>query len=92
LAGDVEVWMIRFRIDERLDEVRDRTGRRPSFTEIQEATEVSVSVLSNMRTKVGYVTTTRTIDALCGYFGCQPGDLMTWRPDPDDRRGGAGPA
>jgi putative transcriptional regulator len=79
--------MIRYRIDERLDEVRDWTGRRPSFTEIQEATGVSVSVLSNMRTKVGYVTTTRTIDALCRYFECQPGDLMQWRPDPD---GGGG--
>jgi putative transcriptional regulator len=74
--------LITYRIDERLDEVRDRTGRRPSFTEIQEATGVSVSVLSNMRTRVGYVTTTRTIDALCRYFGCQPGDLMQWRPDP----------
>ncbi len=78
--------MIRYRIDERLDEVRDRTGRRPSFTEIEGATGVSVSVLSNMRTKVGYVTTTRTIDALCGYFQCQPGDLMQWRPDPEDVR------
>jgi putative transcriptional regulator len=73
--------MIRYKIDERLDEVRDRTGKRPSFTEIQEETGVSVSVLSNMRTKVGYVTTTRVIDALCRYFGCQPGDLMQWRPD-----------
>ena len=83
--------MIRYRIDERLDEVRDRTGRRPSFTEIQEATGVSVSVLSNMRTRVGYVTTTRTIDALCGYFDCQPGELITWRPDTEDRQGGNGP-
>jgi len=83
--------MIIYRIDERLDEVRDRTGRRPSFTEIQEETGVSISVLSNMRTKVGYVTTTRTIDALCRYFQCEPGALMRWRPDPG-ADGGTGTA
>jgi putative transcriptional regulator len=75
--------MIRYKIDERLDEVMGRTGRRPSFTEIHAATGISVSVLSHMRTKLGYVTTTRTIDTLCRYFDCQPGDLMLWRPDPD---------
>lgn len=80
--------MISYRLDERLDEVRDRTGKRPSFTEIAEETGVSVSVLSNMRKKVGYVTTTRQIDALCRYFRCQPGELIQWRSDPpDDGRG-----
>jgi putative transcriptional regulator len=72
--------MIRYNLDERMDDVRDRTGRRPSFTEIANATGVSVSVLSNMRTKVGYVTTTRVIDCLCRFFDCQPGDLMQWKP------------
>jgi len=86
VVGEKRDGMIIYRIDERLDEVRDRTGRRPSFTEIQEVTGVSVSVLSNMRTKVGYVTTTRTIDALCRYFQCEPGELMRWRPDPVGER------
>lgn len=75
--------MIVYKLDERMDEVRDRIGRRPSFKEIAEATEVSVSVLSNMRVKLGYTTTTRQIDALCRYFKCQPADLMQWRPDLD---------
>ena len=75
--------MIVYKLDERMDEVRDRTGRRPSFKDISEGTQVSVSVLSNMRVKVGYTTTTRQIDALCRYFRCQPGDLMQWRPDLD---------
>jgi putative transcriptional regulator len=57
-------------------------GRRPSFTDIARETGVSVTILSNMRKKVGYVTTTRTIDSLCQYFNCQPGDLMQWRPQP----------
>ena len=26
---------------------------------------------------------TRTIDALCTYFKCQPGDLMEWVPEQD---------
>ena len=81
--------MITYKLDERMDQVRDRTGRRPSFKDIAEATQVvSVSVLSNMRTKVGYTTTTRQIDALCRYFGCQPGDLMQWRPDLDGTTAG----
>jgi putative transcriptional regulator len=81
-ANGSEGKVIRYKVDERLDEVMDRTGRRPSFTEIEKATGVSVSVLSSMRTKAGYVTTTRVIDALCRFFQCQPGDLMVWRPDP----------
>ena len=80
--------MIVYKLDERMDEVRDRTGRRPSFKDISEGTQVSVSVLSNMRVKVGYTTTTRQIDALCRYFRCQPGDLMQWRPDLDGVEGG----
>lgn len=80
--------MIVYRLDERIDEVRDRTGHRPSFKEIAEATDVSVSVLSNMRKKVGYTTTTRQINALCEYFGCQPGDLMQWLPDPPEEEPG----
>lgn len=77
--------MIRYKIEARLDEMLDRTGRRPTFTDIEMATEkkVSVSVLSNMRRKRGYVTSTRIIDKLCKYFECQPGDLLEWRPDPE---------
>jgi putative transcriptional regulator len=81
--------VIVYRLDERMDQVRDRTGRRPSFKEIAAATGVvSVSVLSNMRTKLGYTTTTRQIDALCRYFCCQPGDLMQWRPDQEETTAG----
>ena len=79
-----------YRMDERPDEVRDRTGRRHSFRENQEATGVSVSVLSDMPDRVGYVTTTRTIDALCGYSDCQPGELITWRANTEDGRGETG--
>ena len=83
--------MITYRLDERMDQVRDRTGKRPSFKEIAEATGVvSVSVLSNMRTKLGYTTTTRQIDALCRFFRCQPGDLMHWRPDSGEAAVGDG--
>lgn len=28
---------------------------------------------------------TKTIDALCGFLHCQPGDLMEWVPDEDDK-------
>lgn len=73
--------MISFKLDERMDEIRDRTGKRPTFKDISEATGVSVSVLSNMRVKPGYNTSTNNIDALCRYFQCQPGDLLAWKPD-----------
>jgi len=73
--------MISFKLDERMDEIRDTTGKRPTFKEISEATGVSVSVLSNMRVKPGYNTSMNHIDALCRYFRCQPGDLLVWKPD-----------
>lgn len=27
---------------------------------------------------------TRTIGALCEYLNCQPGDLLSWEPDPKE--------
>lgn len=27
---------------------------------------------------------TRSIDRLCRYFGCQPGDILEYVPDPDE--------
>ena len=79
--------MISFKLDERMDEIRDRTGKRPTFKEISKATDVSVSVLSNMRVKPGYNTSMDHIDALCEYFQCQPGDLLVWKPGRPKKRG-----
>jgi putative transcriptional regulator len=73
--------MILYKLNSRIDDVSNRLRRRVSLKEIEEATGVSSTVLSYMRTKYGYVTTTRQIDALCKYFECQPGDLLQWVPD-----------
>lgn len=36
------------------------------------------------RLRNGENITAETIDIICGLCGCQPGDLMTWVPDPEN--------
>ena len=41
---------------------------------------IGMSALESMRTGKGYVDT-RTIEKLCAYLHCQPGDIMEYIPD-----------
>jgi len=55
--------------------------RKMGVGELAEAigiTPANVSVLKNGRAKAVRFT---TLDAICRVLECQPGDLLTWRPD-----------
>ncbi|HEX7325824.1 MAG TPA: helix-turn-helix transcriptional regulator [Rhodanobacteraceae bacterium] len=49
-----------------------------TMSEIAEATGIHRSTLSKMSNHPGVNVGSDVIDKLCGYFGCQPGDLMTY--------------
>ena len=73
--------MIRYRLWELWGE-RRRAAKRPvTVQEIAQATGISRGTLSRLINEPGYVTTTRVIDRLCAYFGCQPGDLLVYIPE-----------
>ena len=47
---------------------------------------IGMSALESMRTGKGYVDT-RTIEKLCAYLHCQPGDIMEYIPDKETDKG-----
>ncbi len=51
---------------------------------------VGTETLEKMRKGVGHIDT-RSIERLCRYLDCQPGDLMEYRPGPDLGDGEASP-
>ena len=47
---------------------------------------VGVATLEKMRKGVGHIDT-RTIEKLCAYLHCQPGDIMEYIPDEETDKG-----
>jgi len=83
--------VIRYRLWELWGE-RRRAAKRPvTIWEIAQATGISRGTLSRLLNDPGYVTTTRVVDKLCEYFGCQPGDLLVHIPEKKPAPGQARP-
>lgn len=68
--------MIRIMFNQQLDEKAFRERRRIPLTEVAEVTGLSRPTLSRIANVPGYVTGIDTIEVLCRYFACQPGELL----------------
>jgi len=68
--------MIRILLKQQMDEKSFNEGRRITFQEVSEQTGISKPTLTRIANVPGYSATTDTIDALCDYFGCLPGDIL----------------
>jgi putative transcriptional regulator len=75
--------LIRFRLAELVAEKAFKERRVISLAEVSEEAGVHRSTLSKMAHQPGARIATDMIDKLCRYFGCQPGDLMTFVDVPD---------
>lgn len=73
--------MIRFRLTELIADKAFKERRVVSLTEVADATGIHRATLSKMANQPGANIGTDIIDKLCRYFGCQPGDLMTFVDD-----------
>ena len=73
--------MIRFRLAELIADKAFKERRVVSLTEIAEATGIHRATLSKMANQPGANVGSDIIDKLCRYFGCQPGDLLTYVAD-----------
>lgn len=73
--------MIRFRLTELTADKAFKERRVVSITEIAEKTGVHRATLSKIANQPGANIGTDIIDKLCKYFGCQPGDLLTYVED-----------
>ena len=73
--------MIRVLLKQMLDERSFRERRRITLTEVSQKTEISTATLTRIANRPGYNTNTDTIDMLCKYFECTPGELLQFIPD-----------
>lgn len=67
----------------RLDEVLAR--RQMSLTELSEAIDITLANLSILKTGKAKAIRFSTLDAICKVLKCQPGDILAFAQDADDR-------
>jgi putative transcriptional regulator len=73
--------MIRVLLIQLLDEKSFREKRRITLSEVSKETGISRATLTRIANVPGNVTNTDTINALCKYFECQPGELLSYVED-----------
>ncbi len=73
--------MIRIKLIQLLDEKGFKERRRITLSEVAEKTGISRATLTRIANVPGNVTNTDTLDALCEYLECQPGDLLVYIPN-----------
>lgn len=78
--------MIRILFKKMLDEKAFRERRRISISDVCNETGLSRPTVSRIANTPGYTTSTDTLDGLCEYFDCQPGDLLEWVKEPDGQK------
>lgn len=70
--------MIRYNLKKLIEEKSLQEGRKISGAEIAGEIGIQRSAMAKMIRDEGYTTTTKTLDALCHYFGCRIEDLVTY--------------
>ncbi len=70
--------MIRFRLAELIADKSFKERRVITVSEIAQATGIHRATLSKVANQPGANIGTEIIDKLCRYFGCQPGELLTY--------------
>lgn len=73
--------MIRIKLRQLLDEKAFRERTRITLNEVADATGVSRPTLTRIVNNPGYNTNTDTVNALCKYLQCTPGELLQYVED-----------
>ena len=55
--------------------------RKMSLTELAEAVDITLANLSILKTGKAKAIRFSTLDAICKHLGCQPGDILEYRPE-----------
>ena len=56
--------------------------RRMTLTELAERVDITLANLSILKTGKARAMRFSTLEAICAELGCQPGDLLEFRPEP----------
>jgi len=73
--------MIRVLLKKLLDDKSFKEKEKITLNEVSEKTGISRATLNRVANTPGYNTNTDTINALCKYFECTPGELMEYVPE-----------
>jgi putative transcriptional regulator len=73
----------------KLDEALWR--RRMTLTELSDRIGITLANLSILKTGKARAIRFSTLEAICRQLGCQPGDLLEYRPDWDAGENGGNP-
>ena len=76
--------MIAIKLREAMEAYHRRTGQRITYPEIAEMTGLSENTVEVIGGKLGYVTTTKTIEKLCRALGTTPCELLEMIDDPPE--------
>lgn len=68
--------VIRILFRQQLDEKSFRDGKRITIGDVAEQTGISRATITRIANVPGYNTNTDTINLLCGFFECEPGELL----------------
>lgn len=70
--------MIRVLLKHLLEEKSFRERKRITLGEVSKETGISRATLTRIANVPGHNTNTETLDILCRYFQCEPGELLTF--------------
>ncbi|WP_067522765.1 helix-turn-helix domain-containing protein [Endozoicomonas ascidiicola] len=68
--------MIRILVKQMLDDKNFKEGKRTTLAELCEVTGISKTTMNKIVNEPGYNVGLNSIDELCRYFSCQPGELL----------------
>ena len=62
--------------------------RKMRLSDLAEAIGITLANLSILKTGKARAIRFSTLDAICAHLGCQPGDILEFRPDDGDEPAG----
>ena len=77
--------MIRLLVKKLLDDKSFKDKVKITLNQVAKETAISRATLNRVANTPGYNTNIDTINALCKYFECSPGELMEYIPDEEEK-------
>lgn len=77
--------MIRIKLKQLIDDKAFSERRRVTLNEVAAETSISRASLTRIANVPGYNVSLESINELCRFFDCQPGTLLEYIPDDQDK-------
>ena len=75
--------MIRIKLKEAIDELRDRTGEKVTYEQLAADTGLSKATIESIASRKHYNASLKVIDTLCLHLSTDPAQLLEYFPEKD---------